>query len=91
MPGPESRTWFKKVPEEDLTSLTYHCPFDCQNSQCLRETTFDLKPTGAIAEGPSAQSADELDWSLSLYLPTRTTLFAEDKVRVTAVKFNDGR
>lgn len=53
MPGPERRTWLRKVPELDFTSFTYHCPLDCQNSQCLRETTFDLKPTGATAEGVS--------------------------------------
>ena len=49
VPGEESRTWLRKVPEEDLTSLTYHCPELCQNSQCRRDTTLDLKPTGRIA------------------------------------------
>ena len=91
MPGPERRTWLRKVPELDLTSFTYHWPLDCQNSQCLRETTFDLKPTGATAEGVSFHCEELFVWSRSLYRPTRTTLLAEVRVRVTAVKLNDGR
>ena len=33
-----------------MTSRTYHCEFSHQNSQCFRDTTLDLNPTGA-AEG----------------------------------------
>lgn len=39
--------WLRKVPELDLTSLIHHWPSLHQNSQCLRDTTFDLNPTGA--------------------------------------------
>ena len=42
-----SRMWLRKVPDELRTSLIYHCPWEHQNSQCLRLTTFDLNPTGA--------------------------------------------
>lgn len=47
IPGGDNRIWFKNVPLELLISLTYHWPLSHQNSQCRRETTFDLNPTGA--------------------------------------------
>jgi len=64
------RMWFRKVPDELLTSLMYHCPFEHQNSQCLRLTTFDLKPTGA-EEGRFGGGLGLV--SRSEYLPTRIT------------------
>lgn len=47
IPGADNLIWFKNVPLELFTSLTYHCPPSHQNSQCRRDTTFDLNPTGA--------------------------------------------
>ena len=65
-----SLMWLRKVPEELLTSLMYHCPWEHQNSQCLRLTTFDLKPTGAedgVCGGGFGLT------SRSEYRPTRIT------------------
>lgn len=44
--GGLSLMWFKKVPEELLTSLMNHLPSSHQNSQWRRLTTLLLKPTG---------------------------------------------
>lgn len=63
--------WFKKVPELDLTSLIHHCPSLHQNSQCLRDTTLDLKPTGAEDGTFGGRSLGML--SFSEYLPTLMT------------------
>jgi hypothetical protein len=89
-PGGLRRRWFKKVPELDLTSLMYHCEFSHQNSQCFRETTLDLNPTGAAdVDAPLGTSVP--NWSLSEYLPTRMTASDVGKVLDMAWNVSDGR
>lgn len=55
-----------------------------QNSQCLLETTFDLKPTGNI-------SPVSVAWSLSVYRPTLITPREFFSVFDTVVKWRLGR
>lgn len=82
-PGLDRRTWLRKVPELDLTSLTYHCPLAHQNSQWRRETTFDLKPTGR-------EFSSAVGVSRSLYRPTRTMVLGFLSVLETAWKCREG-
>lgn len=56
------RMWFRKVPEELLTSLTYQLPSLHHSSQCFRLTTLDLNPTAA-AEGTLAGASGMLSRS----------------------------
>ena len=70
------------------TSLMYHCPSSHQSSQCLRETTFDLNPTGA-AEG--VLLAGSVVESRSEYRPTLITDVGVGSVRVIGGKMSDGR
>ena len=80
--------WFKNVPEELLTSLIHHSPFLHHSSQCLRLTTFDLKPTAA-AEGESLGTSGIT--SLSEYRPTFITADSSGRVRVMVEKLSEGR
>lgn len=78
--------WFKKVPEELLTSLTNQLPFENENSQCFLLTTLLLKPIGPSFDiSPSASSAP----SFSEYLPIRSTVFAFFSVREMVGKKSD--
>lgn len=88
MPGWLRRMWFRKVPEELLTSLIHQRWFEYQNSQCRLLTTLDLKPTGA-ADGP--RPADSGWLSRSEYLPTRMTEVSSGRVLVMAEKDSEGR
>lgn len=56
------RMWFRKVPDELLTSLMYQLPSLHHSSQCFRLTTFDLKPTAA-EEGTLAGTSGMLSRS----------------------------
>jgi hypothetical protein len=80
--------WFRKVPDELQTSLTYHWPFVHQNSQCLLLTTLDLNPIGA-AEGCDGLAGAIV--SRSEYRPTLMTVDAVGRVRETGLKDRDGR
>ncbi len=83
-----SLMWLRKVPEELFTSLMYHCPFEHQNSQCLRLTTFDLNPTGAedgtFGGGLGLASRSE-------YLPTRITQSSCGSILDVCGNTSDGR
>ena len=75
------------MPEELLTSLMYHCPWEHQNSQCLRLTTFDLNPTGAedgVCGGGFGLT------SRSEYRPTRITQSSCGRVLEVAGNDRDG-
>lgn len=87
VPGELSLTWFKNVPDELFTSLMNHSPSWAQNSQCLRLTTLDLKPTGAAVD----RFAGWLGCvSRSEYLPTRIISFPVGSVRPIGLNINDG-
>ena len=76
------------MPEELLTSLMYHCPWEHQNSQCLRLTTFDLKPTGAE---DGAFGLGRLGFvSRSEYRPTRMIQSSCGRVLEVAGNVRDG-
>jgi hypothetical protein len=86
-PGGLKRKWFRNVPDELLTSLINHWLFWHQNSQCLRLTTLDLKPTGAD-EGALGLASGI--FSRSEYLPTLMMAFSFGSVRVIAGNERDG-
>lgn len=77
----------RKVPDELLTSLTYHWPLEHQNSQCLRLTTLDLKPTIAADEvlGVGVGFA-----SRSEYRPTLITEVLSGSVREIGANVSEG-
>ena len=83
-----NRMWFRNVPDELPTSLTCHWPFMYMNSQCLRLTTLDLKPTGA-SEGSVGLGLGMP--SRSEYRPTRITQLSDGNVRAMGANGNDGR
>lgn len=83
-----SRMWFRKVPEELLTSLMNHWPLAHQNSQCFRLTTLDLKPTG-VAEGMLGGGFGAV--SRSEYRPTRITESSDGSVLAMGGKTKEGR
>lgn len=83
-----SRMWFRNVPDELPTSLTCHWALMYMNSQCLRLTTLDLKPTGA-PDGPGGFATGTP--SRSEYRPTRITQLSEGSVRETGMNCREGR